>query len=323
MQRVPGRARDLHLYIGQNPLGQYTSDLTECIEKNITPSHLTMRMVDYPREELFQDVIRALTVNTTLKFLDISKTSLPYEAGELTCTLLGNMFAQNSTLVELDVSGEQAVLESASLGKGLVKPLARLAENKTLEILRIELQALGTPGAMELASLLTQNSTLKELHCEMNDIHLSGFSALVNAMATNHTLLHLPAMDKDRSEHVRILKEKLFQASQTNLAGGGEGGGGVFEGVKKEAEKVVHRKLPSSFRRASKSKKNVAFQESMGNVYEQAEQNLVLLEEKWESEVVRLQGYLRRNEMEMVARREAARSRYVAKRRVSGQGVGN
>lgn len=140
MIRTPGTPRQLHLYIGQNPLAQ-DRDLTElvdCIRTGTTPTHLTMRMVDYPKEELFQELVRAFTVNTTITFLDISKTSLPFEAGEQTCAELGRMFAENTTLKEVDLSGEQAVLESASLGKGVCRSLARLAENKTLEVLRIE-----------------------------------------------------------------------------------------------------------------------------------------------------------------------------------------
>lgn len=144
MTRTPGKARDLHLYIGQNPLAQ-TKDLTQlvkCIRDGSTPSHLTMRMVDYPKEELFQELVRAFTVNKTIVYLDISKTSLPFEAGEQTCAELGRMFAENTTLKEIDLSGEQAVLESASLGKGVCKSLARLAENRTLEVLRIECKSL-------------------------------------------------------------------------------------------------------------------------------------------------------------------------------------
>ena len=142
MQRSPGKARNLHLHVSRNPLAQDASEFVDCIYKNITPSHLTMRMVDYPKEESFQELIRALTVNRTLVYLDMAKISLPYEAGERTSAELENLFARNTTLRELDLSGEQAVLESASLGSGLLKPLGRIAENKSLEVLRIERESL-------------------------------------------------------------------------------------------------------------------------------------------------------------------------------------
>lgn len=113
MKRSIKTPRNLHLYIGQNSLSQYVSCFIECIREGVTPSHLTMRMVDYSKEEVFQELIRAFSINKTLVYLDISKASLPYEAGEQTCAELGNMFAKNSTLRELDISGEQAILESA------------------------------------------------------------------------------------------------------------------------------------------------------------------------------------------------------------------
>jgi hypothetical protein len=74
-------------------------------------------MVDYPKEEMFREFVVAMTANKTISFLDISKVSLPYEAGQETCAALGVMFAKNSTLKELDISGEQAVLESARYGR--------------------------------------------------------------------------------------------------------------------------------------------------------------------------------------------------------------
>lgn len=103
----------MHLYVGQNHLSRHHDALVECILSGTTPSHLTMRMVDYPKEEMFREFVVAMTGNKTISFLDISKVSLPYEAGLDTCAALGEMFAKNSTLKELDISGEQAILESA------------------------------------------------------------------------------------------------------------------------------------------------------------------------------------------------------------------
>ncbi|KAG0637713.1 hypothetical protein HOY80DRAFT_243068 [Tuber brumale] len=286
MSRAPGKPRNMHLYVGQNPLSGHHDELLECIISGTTPTHLTMRMVDYPKEEMFREFVAAMTANKTITFLDISKVSLPYEAGQETCTALGALFAKNSTLRELDISGEQAVLESASLGAGLINALSRLSESKTLEILRIELQSLGTPGAMELASMLTKNTALKEIHCEMNEIHLQGFSAMVNAMEQNKTLLYLPRMDRDRAEHVKCLKDKLFQPSKSavkSAARDHKGGDG-----KKEHRYKKLRKLSKC------EKKKVAFADDVLGATG-AEQSLMLLEEKWESEAQKLLKFLARN----------------------------
>lgn len=112
MSRNPGKPRNLHLYIGQNPLSINHDKLVECVRMGITPTHLTMRMIDYPKEDMFRELMDAMRVNKTITFLDLSKISLPYEAGHETCNSLGEMFAKNMTLKELVLSGEQGVLES-------------------------------------------------------------------------------------------------------------------------------------------------------------------------------------------------------------------
>ena len=138
MSRAPGVARDLHMHIGQNHLHINHGDLVEAITLNLAPSHLTMRMIDYPKEDMFRELIKAVTVNNTIRYLDLSKVCLPYEAGPETCAALGELFAKNTSLEELDLSGEQAVLESARLGGGINMALGRLSENRTLQTLRIE-----------------------------------------------------------------------------------------------------------------------------------------------------------------------------------------
>lgn len=129
--------------------------------------------------------------------------------------------------------------------------------------------------------MLTRNTTLRELHCEMNEIHLQGFTAIVNAMEKNKTLLYLPTMDRDRAEHVKRLKDKLFQP---------------MEALEKKDAKSKFSQRPSlGLRRLSKpEKRKVTFtEESLGVAG--AEQGLVLLEEKWESETQRMQRFIARN----------------------------
>lgn len=129
--------------------------------------------------------------------------------------------------------------------------------------------------------MLTRNTTLRELHCEMNEIHLQGFTAIVNAMEKNKTLLYLPTMDRDRAEHVKRLKDKLFQPME------------ALE--KKDAKSKFSQRQSLSLRRLSKpEKRKVTFtEESLGVAG--AEQGLVLLEEKWESETQRMQRFIARN----------------------------
>lgn len=133
---------------------------------------------------------------------------------------------------------------------------------------------------MELASLIAKNSTLRQIYCEMNEIHLQGFTAMVNSMQTNTTLTYLPRMDRDRAEHVRCLKEKLFQPISMTASSN---------------DKSFSKRRKSSFRKGKK----VSFSDDDALNLVGVEKNLMLLEEKWESEAQRLQEFLARNNMNL------------------------
>ena len=118
---TPGVARDLKLFICQNRLEKGNSDIAAAIRDCLTPAHLTMRMVEYQKESGFRQLLEAVRRNTTLKSLDISKASLPSEQAEdETCDTLQRMFEENTTLEELDISGEHAHLEDSQIGRAHV-----------------------------------------------------------------------------------------------------------------------------------------------------------------------------------------------------------
>lgn len=313
MSRTPGKARDLHLHIGQNHLHVNHRELVEAIASGLTPSHLTMRMVDYPKEDMFRELIRALTINTTIQFLDLSKVSLPYEAGSETCAELGELFAKNTTLVELDLSGEQAVLESARLGSGIIAALGRLAENRTLQSLRIELQTLGTSGAMVLSQMLHKNNTLRHLHCDMNRIYLQGFSAMVNALEHNTSILYLPRMEWDRAEQVKAVKEQFSATSSTSSAATPQPIKSTFlhrksadqPGWKKERRVLISEQplrthaVKAMLRPPMGRQLSTLGEEQGGQPTNDAGSSsyalLRSLDERWDAEIIRLDEFLRRN----------------------------
>src|SRR5687767_9982688 len=108
MNRVPGEGRDLQLSVSANRLERGVRDIVQAIEENRTPAHLNIRMIEFTKEDHFKQLLQALRTNTTIRSLDISKASLPYDAGPETCDALRLLFAENTTLEELDISGEQA-----------------------------------------------------------------------------------------------------------------------------------------------------------------------------------------------------------------------
>ncbi len=228
MSRDAGEARNLHLIVSANRLEKGGSEIVKAIEENRTPAHLTMRMVEYQTEARFRQLLQALRRNTTIRSLDISKTSLPYDAGDETCEALQSLFEDNETLEELDISGEHAHLEIARFGIGLNFTLNGLKKNKTLKVLKIEHQNLGLEGANTLSSVLEENETLTHIYCDHNDINLQGFTVLVNALAKNFSILTMPLMLDDQSEAV-----KRMTSAVTGVASSSKGQGGVKHSVRR------------------------------------------------------------------------------------------
>ena len=208
MFRGVGNVRPIHLHITKNQLEESHDSFTAAVSRSVTPCSISMQMLVYKREHNFRSLVSALANNTSLRYLDISKASLPYDADDDTCEALQSMFAQNRTLEELDISGEQAHLEAASLGIGLNRALMGLKQNESLKILRIENQGLGLQGASTLASVLEENRGLQEVFCDNNEIGLQAFTVLVNSLKQNYTLLYLPDMMGDRTRSLnKVMRE--------------------------------------------------------------------------------------------------------------------
>ncbi|KAK4621965.1 hypothetical protein CLAFUW4_07033 [Fulvia fulva] len=194
-----GAARNMHLDISQCLLTKGLEKVTQAISSGKTPTHLSMRAIEYRDEHHFRKIISAVTGNKTIQFLDMSQTALPGDASEDTCSALSKLLAENTSLVELDLSGDESRLATSKFGSGINDALAGLKENKTMQVFRIEKQKLGFQGASTLAEVLRANRTLLEVHCDNNEIPLHGLTDLVNALIDNTTLLHLPTMSDGRT----------------------------------------------------------------------------------------------------------------------------
>lgn len=294
MSAGPGSPRTLHLHVNENRLDNGCSFLFDAIAKNMTPTHVSMQMIDFKKEEQFRELVDALRKNTTIRYLDISKASLPYDAGPDTCKALQLMFEENNTLEALDISGENAHLDVARFGIGLNLALTGLKKNTSLKVLRIEHQKLGLQGANTLASVLEDNDYLREVHCENNDINLQSFTVLVNGLQCNHTLLHLSAMDRDRAlsldrvrrevDSVRWDASTEYSSTANSIRRSLHAAMGVRSGGSSghRLTKSVPTHSPSSLDSTAFASKNV---------------DLVLhsLQRKWDLEIARLQRYLLRN----------------------------
>ncbi|KAI9802866.1 MAG: hypothetical protein M1833_001465 [Piccolia ochrophora] len=276
MSRKAGEGRPLHLYVSENRLEKDHNRLVEAVANGLTPTHLTMKMVEYKKEDHFRELVQALRKNTSLKYLDISKASLPYDASDETCEALKMMFKDNQTLEELDISGEYAHLEVAKFGIGLNHALTGLKNNTALKILRIEYQKLGLQGASTLSSVLEENTSLREIYCENNDINLQGLTVLINGLAINQTVLYLPHMERDRLESIQKV-ERECQVMRADAA----------------AASTKQTTVRRTFASVKTSKPAPAPPVSMSEQDVQAAIRLV--HEKWDRQISRLDQYLSRN----------------------------
>ncbi|KFY22138.1 hypothetical protein V491_02873 [Pseudogymnoascus sp. VKM F-3775] len=273
MCHVPGEGRDMQLHISANRLEKGNSDIASAIKDCLTPSHVTMRMVEYQSEVHFRQLLEALRENTTIKCLDISKASLPYDAGEDTCIALQRVFEENTTLEELDISGEYAHLEIARFGIGLNHALTGLKKNNALKVLKLEYQNLGLEGANTLSSVIEANDTITHIYCEHNNINLQGFTVLVNALANNFTVLSLPLMQDDQNEAVKRMRQII---SEAHSAAKGESG----------AKHAVRKTLTTL---------GVHIKENPVPTAQDIDQAIQILNSKWAKQKERLVGLLQRN----------------------------
>jgi len=203
MTRDTHEPRDLHLDISQDRLAKGFEKVIGAIANGKAPSHLSMRAIEYREESLFRKMLTALMTNETIRLLDMSQTALPGDASEETCRALERFLAENDTLMELDISGEDSRLATSRFGRGLNQALVGLKSNKTLQTFRVEKQRLGLQGCSTLAEVLKENRTLRELHCGNNDIPLQGLTDLVNSLVDNTALIYLPTMDDGRAAAIR------------------------------------------------------------------------------------------------------------------------
>ncbi|TGO11437.1 hypothetical protein BTUL_0109g00010 [Botrytis tulipae] len=279
MTRVAGQPRDLELHVSANRLEKGISDFVKAIQENFTPTKLVVRMIEFTKEDYFKRLLEALRTNTTIQVLDISKASLPYDASPETCETMQRVFAENTTLEDLDISGEQAHLEVTRFGIGLNQALTGLKKNNTLKSLRIEYQNLGLEGANTLSSVLEENRGLTHIFCEHNDINLQGFTILVNAIAKNHTVLEVPYMRDDQDIAMKRMSASMRDTRRATSSSGRE-----------------NHHVKSSVKRTLKTfgvgvEKPIKLELTPQDV----DQVVKVLAEKWNTEIGRLSMFLERN----------------------------
>lgn len=298
MDRGHGEGRDLHINLSENHLEQSHDALVDMVSHSRTPCQLTMQMLDYKNEKNFMKLLEAFARNTTTQSLDISKASLQKDASEETCEALRRLFAENHTLRELNISGENSHLEAANYGNGLNKALIGLMYNESLQVLRLDHQKLGLQGASTLASVLQVNHALREIYFENNDINLQAFTVLVNAVEDNKTLLFLPSMDFDRAVSQRKVDREVENIRDLSSPISNSVAHMSFT-TKATVNRTLGRTIGKTIGGATKnfSVRNLDRTPSLLHKYSETDIKAAVgsLSQNWDREVTRLHRYLARN----------------------------
>lgn len=284
--------RDLHLYVSDNHLEQGHDRLIKAISESQTPLYMTMEMLDYKDEKDFRLLVQAWTHNTSTRYLNISKVSLPYEASNKTIAALESMLGNNQTLESLNIAGEQAHLEVTNFGSGLSKALTGLQRNQSLRLLHVEDQKLGMPGANAIASILEENKTLLELHCAGNGFTLQALTVIVRSLAKNKTLRFLPDMDQDRIAAIKKIGGEIDNVRDGGLLAKG----GLTIPTKATAhilKKTIGTAIPSQ-----RSSRGSGSPPTPRKQYSDKELRAMksTISDRWEYEIGVMQSYLRRNQ---------------------------
>ncbi|CAL8583139.1 hypothetical protein XPA_008776 [Xanthoria parietina] len=293
----PGPFRDLHLHINENHLEQGHDRLAKAICQSLSPLYVTMEMLEYKDENNFRLLVQAWTQNTSTRYLNMSKVSLPSEAGNETIAALESLLGDNQILESLNIAGEQAHLEVANFGSGICRALTGLQRNKSLKLLHVEHQKLGMPGANALASILEENDTLEYLYCAGNGFTLQAFTVIVRSLANNRTLVHLANMEEDRVVAIKKVDREIDQVRESGIRSLTMPTKATVNTVKRSIGSAVSGQLPFSNRGSGSpqtQKKQHSEKELAGM--------MDTIAENWQREMSVMQTYLTRN-------------RYLAKKR--------
>ncbi|KAL0930892.1 leucine rich repeat protein [Colletotrichum truncatum] len=204
--RSMGQGRELVCSINGNYIENGLEDLTSAIAYNFGPTSLFMEMIEFRDEDNYISIIKALSLNRTIRLLSLVGTSTPGQVSEDACLAVSDFFATNESIQYLDFSGYSAKLDEGQLGLGFSRSLSGLASNKTLLHLRIRNQKLNM-NIGDLAEAIHMNQTLRTLDVQENSFNLSNLSHMVRSLEQNTSIQEFCPFS--RSELNRAIKSSV------------------------------------------------------------------------------------------------------------------
>ncbi|KAK9331999.1 hypothetical protein V1520DRAFT_43650 [Lipomyces starkeyi] len=274
---------DLTVYIGDNPICTAGFDvfLSSITKLGTNILRISMPRIEFHKEQFLCDFFIVLaSPECKITHLDLSLLLIPdADASAHACELLGNVFARNTSLISLNLTGETSKLQVARIGHGIGRALERLSENNSLRELYIEGNELSVDGAMLIAQALTRNRTIRRIHLDDNEINLQGFTAIVNSIVEsgNAVIRYISRPKIDQAKQLQRIRD-LCVRSEMEIA------------VLREQQRSS-----SSFASSDKDARD-RFPELTDKVeaHKKAAETLKVLENEWERVYERLDRWLKR-----------------------------
>jgi hypothetical protein len=175
--------------VKNNPIERDGMDsLCRMIAYNYNPTALYLGMTEFADERNYVQLLRALTLNQSIRFLSLAGTATRGTMSLEGSAALSAFFSQNNTIRYLDFSGYSALLDEAQLGQGFSRSLAGLRDNKALRHLRIRSQELNEDVG-GLGTALAENHSLLTLDVQDNSFSLSNLAYLVRNLDKNTAIV--------------------------------------------------------------------------------------------------------------------------------------
>ncbi|KAK9356899.1 hypothetical protein V1523DRAFT_341902 [Lipomyces doorenjongii] len=274
---------DLTVYIGDNPICTAGFDvfLSSITKLGTNIRRISMPRIEFHKEQFLCDFFIVLaSPECNITHLDLSLLLIPdADASAHACNLLGNVFARNTSLISLNLTGETSKLQVARIGHGIGRALERLSENSSLRELYIEGNELSVDGAMLIAQALTRNRTIRRIRLDDNEINLQGYTAIVNSIVeSGNTVIRYISRPKiDQAKQLQRIRDLC---------------------VKSEMEIALLREQQRSTSSTASSDKEARdkFPELKDKVeaHKKAAETLKVLENEWERVYARLDKWLKR-----------------------------
>ncbi|TLD33118.1 hypothetical protein PspLS_00428 [Pyricularia sp. CBS 133598] len=205
----------LHIHLNGNPIDQGVEDFASAIAFCSEGSFgLHLDMIEFNRVEGYVRLVQAITVSKRFIYVSLAGTAPP-PLPSAVCTpavsdALEQLFALNSSIRVLDLSGYAGKLDEGQLGRGFGRAFRGLGRNDTMRSLVLRNQNLSTEVG-DLGLGIQENRALRRLDIGGSEINLTALLFLRRSLKSNRTIVQLPF---GREEQDRLLERAVHNVPE-------------------------------------------------------------------------------------------------------------